>query len=402
MDSMRFFVVFIFDCLIWLSKLERSYYMDKFHLHTQIIIGGNGLDKVIDGLNRVYVITDSFMKESGAVNYVLDKLNRKSIEWHIFSEITPDPDIDMVTIGVNHILDFRPQAVIAFGGGSPIDAAKAIVYFASREYNMRDCPFIAIPTTSGTGTEVSKFSVITDRQKGVKYPLVDDSLMPDYAVLDAELTKSVPPKITAYTGMDVLTHAIEAYVCTEANSFTDAMAEKAVKLVYFNLLTTYNEPDNLKVRQNMHDASCLAGAAFSNAGLGLNHGMAHALGGQAHIPHGCANAILLPYVMSFNAGCVESQLTQTAYKYAELSSDLGLRASSTRQTALNLIRSIKRFAREMKVPKTIKEAGVKQKDFEKMLPIMVQAALEDKCTATNPRQCTAEDIKKIYIEAYEG
>ncbi len=376
--------------------------MDKFHLHTQVIIGGSGLERVLKGLSRVYIITDGFMAKSGTVNYVTDRLNRQNIEWRMYSDIAQDPDIDMVTQGVSDILEFQPQAVIAFGGGSPIDAAKAIVFFASREYNMRDCPFIAIPTTSGTGTEVSKFSVITDKQKGVKFPLVDESLMPDYAVLDAELTKSVPPQITADTGMDVLTHAIEAYVCTEANSFTDALAEKAVKLVYANLLTAYNEPNNIKARQNMHDASCLAGAAFSNAGLGLNHGMAHALGGQAHIPHGRANAILLPYVMSFNAGCIEPELTQTAHKYAELSADLGMASGNTRQTALNLIRAMKRFGKNMKIPKTIREAGVKQKDFEKMLPVMVDAAFEDKCTLTNPRKCTKDDILKIYKAAFDG
>ena len=248
----------------------------------------------------------------------------------------------MVTAGISVIMDFKPDAVIAFGGGSPIDAAKAIMYFASRQFDMKDCPFIAIPTTSGTGSEVSKFAVITDKDRGIKYPLIDDKLLPDYAVLDAELTQSVPQKVTADTGLDVLTHAIEAYVCNEANSFTDALAEKAVKLVYNNLLTAYREPGDLQARQAMHDASCMAGAAFSNAGLGLCHAMAHALGAQAHIPHGRANAILLPYVMSFNAGC-ETKLTETAGRYAELAELIGLKSSSVRQSAINLIRTVRQF-----------------------------------------------------------
>lgn len=374
--------------------------MDKFNLHTKIIMGGQGLTDVLRGMKRVFIVTDGFMEKSGTVAYLTERLRALDIEWSIFSEVAADPDIDMVTAGVKRILEFRPQAVVAFGGGSPIDAAKAIVYFANREYDMHDCPFIAIPTTSGTGSEVSKFAVITDRAKGLKYPLVDDSLLPDYAVLDAELTKSVPPGLTADTGIDVLTHAIEAYVCTEANSFTDALAEKAVQLVYKNLLLAYREPDNMEARQNMHNASCLAGAAFSNAGLGLNHGMAHALGGQAHIPHGRANGILLPYVMSFNAGCRAAKLTPVASRYAELSVLIGLEAGSTRQTALNLIRTIRKFLKEMGVPQTIQKAGVSPKDFERMLNPMVDAALEDKCTATNPVPCTRGDILALYKEAF--
>lgn len=249
------------------------------------------------------------MHESGRVSYLTDKIKAEGAKWEIFSDVTPDPDIETVTAGVAKILEFQPDTVIALGGGSPIDAAKAIAYFAAKQIDLRDCPFVAVPTTSGTGNQVSKFAVITDRARGIKYPLSDDTLLPDYAVLDAELTCSVPPKVTADTGLDVLTHAIEAFVCTEANAFTDALAEKSVKLVDHYLLLAYKEPDNREARQGMHNASCLAGAAFSNAGLGLCHSMAHAMGAQFHIPHGRANAILLPVVMSFNAGC-ETTLTR--------------------------------------------------------------------------------------------
>lgn len=373
--------------------------LDKFDLHTKIFIGSASFDKMLEQRRRVFIVTDKFMHESGRVSYLTDKIKAEGAKWEIFSDVTPDPDIETVTAGVAKILEFQPDAVIALGGGSPIDAAKAIVYFAAKQIDLRDCPFVAVPTTSGTGSEVSKFAVITDRARGIKYPLIDDTLLPDYAVLDAELTCSVPPKVTADTGLDVLTHAIEAFVCTEANAFTDALAEKSVKLVDHYLLLAYKEPDNREARQGMHNASCLAGAAFSNAGLGLCHSMAHAMGAQFHIPHGRANAILLPVVMSFNAGC-ETTLTPVATRYAELASLIGMGATSMRQSALNLIHMVRRLQQRMGVPQCIKDAGVSAEDFEAALDAMADAALADRCTATNPKPCTKEDIIELYRQAY--
>ncbi len=373
--------------------------LDKFDLHTKIFIGSASFDKMLEQRRRVFIVTDKFMHESGRVSYLTDKIKAEGAKWEIFSDVTPDPDIETVTAGVAKILDFQPDTVIALGGGSPIDAAKAIVYFAAKQIDLRDCPFVAVPTTSGTGSEVSKFAVITDRARGIKYPLIDDTLLPDYAVLDAELTCSVPPKVTADTGLDVLTHAIEAFVCTEANAFTDALAEKSVKLVDHYLLLAYKEPDNREARQGMHNASCLAGAAFSNAGLGLCHSMAHAMGAQFHIPHGRANAILLPVVMSFNAGC-ETTLTPVATRYAELASLIGMGATSMRQSALNLIHMVRRLQQRMGVPQCIKDAGVSAEDFEAALDTMADAALADRCTATNPKPCTKEDIIELYRQAY--
>ncbi len=373
--------------------------LDKFDLHTKIFIGSASFDKMLEQRRRVFIVTDKFMHESGRVSYLTDKIKAEGAKWEIFSDVTPDPDIETVTAGVAKILEFQPDTVIALGGGSPIDAAKAIVYFAAKQIDLRDCPFVAVPTTSGTGSEVSKFAVITDRARGIKYPLIDDTLLPDYAVLDAELTCSVPPKVTADTGLDVLTHAIEAFVCTEANAFTDALAEKSVKLVDHYLLLAYKEPENREARQGMHNASCLAGAAFSNAGLGLCHSMAHAMGAQFHIPHGRANAILLPVVMSFNAGC-ETTLTPVATRYAELASLIGMGATSMRQSALNLIHMVRRLQQRMGVPQCIKDAGVSAEDFEAALDAMADAALADRCTATNPKPCTKEDIIELYRQAY--
>ncbi|MEM1485460.1 1-propanol dehydrogenase PduQ [Oscillospiraceae bacterium PP1C4] len=375
--------------------------MRVFCARTKIFMGTHDLGTVFGGLKRVFIVTDAFMAQSGKTSYVTDQLDRCGAQYQIFSDVTPDPDISIITRGVDEIVSFQPDAVIAFGGGSPIDAAKAIVFFADRVHSLRDCPFIAIPTTSGTGSEVTRFAVISDAEKHLKYPLVDDALVPTAAILDAELIRSVPPSVTADTGIDVLTHAIEAYVSTEANDFTDAVAEKSIKLVYKHLLNAYKNPDDLEARQGMHNASCLAGVAFSNASLGLNHGMAHALGAQAKLPHGRANAILLPYVMSFNAGCT-STLTPTAMRYAEIAHMLGKEATSTRQSALNLIQTVRRFVKQLQLPPNIEAAGVDRKTFESIVEEMSRAAYADRCTATNPIPCSEKAIREIYEKAYAG
>lgn len=375
--------------------------MNTFSSKTKILMGQNTLEEALGGHKRAFIVTDRFMAESGKVDYLTGPLSRMGGEYRIFSDVKPDPDINTVTNGVGQILEFQPDVVIALGGGSPIDAAKAMVYFAGSQ-GLKDCPFLAIPTTSGTGSEVSKFAVITDPEKEVKYPLVDESLLPDVAMLDASLVTSVPRSVTADTGLDVFTHAVEAFVSTGRNDFSDAMAEKAIKLVYRYLLKVYKEPENIEYRQRMHNASCLAGIAFSNAGLGLNHGMAHALGAKLHLPHGRANGILLPYVMSFNAGCA-SKLTPTARRYAKIARSLGLGATSTRQSALNLIRFARNSVEKLGVPSSIKAAKlVSEKEFEAMLDELAETALADRCTATNPEPCTVEEIKNVFRKAYHG
>lgn len=374
--------------------------MSSFYLPTKISMGKDCMPEILSEKSRVFIVTDRFMHETGRVGYITDKMD-KGASFEIFSEVTPDPDISQISKGVEKMLAFEPDLLIALGGGSPIDAAKAIMYFAAREKDFSALSFVVIPTTSGTGSEVSRFAVITDSEKGVKYPLIDDKLLPNTAVLDPSLVASLPPAVTADTGIDVLTHAVEAFVSNSRTDFSDAMAEKAIKLVYRYLLKAYKEPENLDYRQRMHNASCLAGAAFSNAGLGINHSLAHALGGKFHIPHGRANGILLPYVMSFNAGCTD-KLTPTANRYAKISRLLDLETTSVRQSALNLIRTARRFIETLGMPSNIRDAGISQADFEAALPEMAETALKDSCTSTNPEHVRLEDIVGIYQAAWSG
>ena len=374
--------------------------MGIFSVKTKIVFG-DGLSSQVDQFTKAFVVTDPFMVSSGKISYVTDCLMRAGKEYKVFSDVTVDPGIEVVTAGVSQIIEFQPDAVVCMGGGAAIDAAKAIVYFAKKTNQIGEVTFLAIPTTSGTGSEVTSFSVISDKEKQIKYPLIDESLVPDIAILDATLVTSAPPSITADTGIDVLTHAIEAYVSLNHNDFSDAVAAKAIELVKVNLMRCFKTPTDLEARQGMHNASCLAGIAFSNAGLGLCHGMAHALGAHFHIPHGRANGILLPYVMSYNAGCSEN-LTPAVDRYAQIARILEMESPSIRQSALNVIRMTRRYVKLLNIPHTIAAAGVLEQDFEEQLDDMAKSALADRCTATNPTECTLEDIKKVYRKAFIG
>lgn len=375
--------------------------MQEFILNTHIYMGKEGLDELLDGVEKAFIVTDKFLHDSGMVKYLTEPMEKHHVAYEIFSEVKPDPDIATVTRGIGKMQDFQPQILFALGGGSPIDAAKAINWLSVKGGLSEKIKFVAVPTTSGTGSEVSMFSVISDPDKSAKYPLVSKELLPDAAILDAELVKSVPPSVTADTGIDVLTHAIEAFVSLNANDFTDAAAEKAMKLVRGNLMKVYKNPDDMEARQKMHHASCLAGLAFSNAGLGLNHGMAHTLGAHFHIPHGRANGILLPYVMAFNAGC-HDKLTPVAKRYARIARVLRLEGPSIRQSAFSVIRTTRQYIKQLHIPDTIESAGVSREDFESALEEMAQAAYADACTRTNPRECSVEEIKEVFRHAYTG
>ena len=366
--------------------------MDAFSVRTKIMIGG-GMDALAQRLHRVFLVTDKFMAESGKTNYVTDRLLRNGGEFKIFSDVQADPDIATVTRGVEQILEFQPDAVVAFGGGSAIDAAKAIVFFAARERDMRDCKFIAIPTTSGTGSEVTSIAVITDKVNSVKIPLNDEMLIPDAAILDARFTRTVPPHVTAATGMDVLTHAVEAYTSRYSNVFTAIYAEQAIRNVFTYLKRAYDHGDDMTARDNMLIGSCMAGLAFTNSGLGVTHSMAHSLGGLFHIPHGLANAVLLPFVIGFNS-------FDAGVKYTEIAAFIGLESTTVEEGTRNLINAVRDLNTSMKIPARVRELKVDEQVYRQSLDSMAANALEDICTSSNPRMPSHDDIVTLLEQAW--
>ena len=337
------------------------------------------------------------MVENNMTSYITSKLEAAGIKTQVYSEVGSDPSTELVAKGISVLSEAKPDLIIAFGGGSAIDLCKAMMFFAQKQGLVEDAKFVVVPTTSGTGSEVTDFSVITDTEKEIKYPLVDRALMPDAAILDCELTKSVPPAFTAATGMDALTHAMEAIVSTGATDFSDAMAEKTIKIVRSYLLRCYRNGSDMEARQAMHNGATMAGVAFNSAGLGINHSTAHAIGAHYHIPHGKACAIMMPYVIRFN-----SKNQNAAINYARISRLIKMDTAGMSQSVLNLIETIFKFNKELGIPTTLKEAGVGLEDFKEDLDAMVESAMNDTCTKTNPRVCSKEEMRKLFIDAYFG
>ncbi|QTL99067.1 bifunctional acetaldehyde-CoA/alcohol dehydrogenase [Iocasia frigidifontis] len=376
-----------------------------------------------------FIITDQTMVDLGFVDKVAYQLDKADIAMEVFSDVEPDPSVETVQRGCQAMEDVEPDLIIALGGGSAMDAAKGMWLFyehpdikfddlklkfmdiRKRAFKFpalgRRATFVAVPTTSGTGSEVTAFSVITDKKKNIKYPLADYELTPDIAVIDPELVMTVPASVTADTGLDVLTHAIEAYVSVMASDYTDALAEKAIKLVFKYLPRAYKDGSDKEAREKMHNASCLAGMAFTNAFLGINHSMAHILGGKFHIPHGRANAILLPHVIKYNAGKPSKLAAFPQYeypkadqRYAEIAEMLELPADTSEKGVDSLIKAVKDLMKEVKVPLSLAEAGVEKKEFEKELDDMADIAFNDQCTGTNPRMPLVTELKEVYRQAY--
>lgn len=349
--------------------------MQTFSLKPSICFGPDALERLSELKGkRVFVVTDRFFTRSGLVSRVTGALTEGM--WTVFDAVTPDPSLRLVAEGVAALRQWAPQTVIALGGGSPIDCAKAIRHFG-QEGGER-LPLWCIPTTAGTGSEVTSFAVLTDAEQGVKHPLVDDDLLPEVALLDPGFLTGVPPAVTADTGMDVLTHALEAYVASGANPFTDALAESAFLLAADRLERAVAGDQGAK--EAMLYASCLAGIAFNSAGLGICHSLAHALGGRYHVAHGRINAMLLPHVVRFN-----SEAPAAAKKYGHLAARWG-----TSGTARALMGKLSRLRTRLGMPDKMPEPVALQE--------IARTALSDRCTAGNPRSVSEESLAAILRE----
>ena len=377
--------------------------MRSFEIKTKVFFGDQALDRLAEiPYNKVLIITDPFMAQSSMFNLVTDPLKRANKEFEIFKDVVPDPPIGKISEGVKKMLEYKPDVLVAVGGGSAIDSSKSIREFALRVEPYAEVGLIAIPTTSGTGSEVTSFAVVSDPKEKMKYPLVSEHLTPDEAILDAELVKSVPPAITADTGMDVFTHALEACVSTNRSDFTNALAEKAIEICGVFLLRAYLDGNDTHARQKMHSASCLAGLAFNTASLGLNHGMAHQLGATFHIPHGRANAMLLPHIIEFNSDINKHSKSQKEYlpavkRYATVAQILGLSSYNKIMTVRSLVNWVQFMLKEMDIPLSISQMGtISKEEYFNAIDRMADAALADACTATNPRVPSKEDVVKMY------
>ena len=381
--------------------------MDSFGIKTQIYFGSGALSRLKEiPYRKVLIITDPFVVQSKMIDLITKPLSEGGITYELFYDVVPDAPLDKISNGVKKFLEYKPEAIVAVGGGSAIDSSKAIREFALKIEPYGEVGLIAIPTTSGTGSEVTSFAVVNDTTAKVKYPLVSERLTAEEAILDAELVKSVPPAITADTGMDVFTHALEAYVSTAHNEFSSALAEKAIEICGVFLLRAYLDGSDMHARQKMHVASCLAGLAFNSASLGITHSMAHQLGALFHIPHGRANAMLLPHIVEFNANINKHSRSQKEYlpsvkRYANIAHILGLSNYNEVMSVRSLVNWIQFMQKEMNIPLTIQEIGTITPDaYFAAVDKMADAALADACTPTNPRVPTKEDIIKIYTKLW--
>ena len=389
----------------------------------------------MENIERAFIVTDPTMVKLGNVDKILYYLRKRERYCHakIYSDVEPDPDVETIMRGVAEMREFQPDVIIALGGGSAMDAAKGMWLFYEHEDATFDgmklkfmdirkraykfpklgtkAKLVAIPTTSGTGSEVTSFSVVTDKQNGnIKYPLADYALRPDVAIIDPQFVMSLPKSATADTGLDVLTHALEAYVSVMASDFTDGLALQAIDMVFRYLPRAYhNGATDAEAREKMHNASCIAGMAFTNAFLGLNHSMAHKLGGEYHIPHGRANAVLLPYVVEYNASKPTKFATFPKYetfiadqKYARVAQFIGKGGKTVEESVQNLIQAIRDLEKEINMPESIQACGVDETVFFNNLQKLSENAHEDQCTTANPRYPLISEIAEIYKKAYYG
>ncbi|MBQ4465546.1 MAG: bifunctional acetaldehyde-CoA/alcohol dehydrogenase [Oscillospiraceae bacterium] len=392
------------------------------------------LDELKNVMNkkRVFLVTDSFLYKNGFTKVITDKLTEMGITFTVFSDVEPDPTLKSAQLGAEAMRSFEPDCIIALGGGSAMDAGKIMwVLYEHPEADFLDMAmrfidirkrvytfpemgqkayFIAVPTSSGTGSEVTPFAVITDQESGQKYPLADYQLLPNMAIIDTDLMMSAPKGLTSASGIDAMTHALEAYASVMATDYTDGLAIRAMQLIFQYLPTAFNEGGNVQAREKMATASTMAGMAFANAFLGVCHSMAHKLGAYHHLPHGVANALLITEVMRFNADpkprkmgtFSQYQYPHTLERYCECARACGVTGKDDNEVFENFIAKLEELKDVIGIKKTIKDYGVDEKDFLDRLDQMCEDAFDDQCTGANPRYPLISEIKEMYLKAYYG
>lgn len=383
--------------------------MQRFTIPREVYTGDDAIEVLRDlkGKKAFIVVGSERTIQDGTVAKVQSLLKEANMESTVFQGVEHDPSFDTVQKGTEALREFGADWIIAIGGGSPIDAAKSMWIFYEHpdlEFCKALVPFslpklrnkarfVGITTTSGTATEVTSFSVITNPETGIKYPIADYEITPDIAIVDTNLVMSLPAKLVAHTGMDALTHALEAYVSTVATPITDALAMKSIEMTTSYLIDSFQ--GNETARKQMHISRCLAGMAFSNAILGIVHSMAHKTGKLFDIPHGCANAIYLPYVIQYNA-------KEAPAKYVDVAKRLGLAGSTDAELVNALVLFMKNMNQAMNIPTSVAEFGISYEDFTAKMDVFAEEAVNDPCTSTNPRTVDTETMKKLYLCAYNG
>ena len=387
----------------------------------------------LQGKKRAFIVTDRYLFNSGSIYNVTNVLEEIGIDYQIFFDVKPDPTLSTINEALNIVRPFEPDVIIALGGGSPMDAAKIIwLMYEHPETNFEDismrfmdirkricaipelgkkATMVAIPTTSGTGSEVTPFSIITDDKTHVKYAIADYALTPNMAIIDPNFVDSMPKGLTSASGIDALVHAVEAYVSVMATNFTNSNALEAIKLVFKYLPRSYREGAKDPIaREKMHYAATIAGMAFANSFLGICHSMAHKLGAMYHVPHGVANALLIRQIIKFNASdAPKKQATFPQYKfpcakakYGQIADELGLGGKNDDEKVELLIKAVDDLMKAINLPNSIKDFGVDEKTFMDNLDELVELAFDDQCTGANPVYPLMSDIKQIYLDAYNG
>lgn len=371
--------------------------MSQFRMATTIHMGPDALEAVsVLAGHSVFLVCDPFLESAPIMSVVRQHLGDARVT--VYADIHPDPTTSQIANGLAAYLAAEPDAVLVMGGGSAVDTAKAIVKVAVSSDRGPTAGFIAIPSTSGAGSEVTSFAVVTAPNPDRKVVMVSDDMAPTIAILDPRVTRSLPPSLTADTGMDAVTHALEAYASTGATDFSDAFAEKAAQLAFQYLERAFHDGDDLEARTHMHNAATMAALAFENAGLGIVHSLAHALGGRFHQPHGRLNTILLSAVMEYNAGPITygtGGISPVAERYAHIAHLLGLQAATRRNLALSLCAEVRRLQSSLGIPSRLTGLGIDAAELADAIPALAATAMQDACTPTNPRQPTVEDLEAI-------